>query len=247
MKTTKLWHGLALLPIIGMLWLVIASEPPAPNRMAEFTTSLVGRTPGQRHNSEWAAKKIDGAVIKPGASFSFNHRVGPWGRREGVVRAPVSYGGILVPSWGGGVCQTSTTLYCAALIAGMEIKERHSHEIAPSYIPAGMDAAVAQELADLRFKNPYPFPVTVECFIEKDLLTCRIITLEPLPAGYTPCRLKREPVSMQPAPEARGLKPQHGRPGIRVRLWRLKVENGTQARELCHETEYAPLARSSGL
>jgi vancomycin resistance protein VanW len=247
MKSVKLWHGLAILPFIGMLWLLIASKPPAANLMAEFTTSLTGRTPGQRHNSEWAANKIDGTVIKPGQTFSFNRRVGPWGRREGVVRAPVSFGGILVPSWGGGVCQTSTTLYCAALLAGLEIVERHSHEIAPSYIPAGMDAAVAQELADLRFKNPYPFPVTMECFIEKELLTCRIITLESLPAGYKPCRLERELVSVQPAPQARGLKPQRGRPGMRVRLWRLQEDNGKQVRELCHETEYAPLARSSGL
>lgn len=247
MKTLKLRHGWVLLPFLAMLWLLIGSEPPAANRMAEFTTSLTGRTPGQRHNSEWAANKINGAVIQPGQVFSFNQRVGPWGRREGVVRAPVSYGGILVPSWGGGVCQTSTTLYCAALIAGMDIVERHPHEIAPSYIPAGMDAAVAQDLADLRFKNPFPFPVLIQCFLEKDLLTCRIVTLESLPADYAPCRLEREPVSVQPAPQARGLKPQQGRPGMRVRLWRLKSEKGGQVRELCHETEYAPLAKSSGL
>lgn len=247
MKPLKLRHGWVLLPFIAMLWLLIGSEPPAAKRMAEYTTPLAGRTPGQRHNSEWAANKINGAIIQPGQVFSFNQRVGPWGRREGVVRAPVSYGGILVPSWGGGVCQTSTTLYCAALIAGMEIIERHPHEIAPSYIPAGMDAAVAQELADLRFKNPFPFPVRIQCFIENDLLTCRIVTHENLPTDYTPCRLEREPVSVQPAPQARGLKPQQGRPGMRVRLWRLKTEKGEQVRELCHETEYAPLAKSSGL
>src|SRR5207302_1442552 len=79
------------------------------------------RTKAQKRNAILALKKLDGAVIAPGETFSFNTRVGTWSRDQGYRRAPVSYNGTLIASWGGGVCQTSTTLYNAALLAGMKI------------------------------------------------------------------------------------------------------------------------------
>jgi vancomycin resistance protein YoaR len=133
--------------------------------LVEFATSLEGRTQGQRHNATLAAKRLHGAILAPDATWSFNQTVGQWVRSEGYVRAPVSYGGVLVPAWGGGVCQTSTTLYNAALLAGLEVVERHPHTIAPSYIAPGRDAAVAHGIADLKLRNPYPFPCRIECFV----------------------------------------------------------------------------------
>ena len=215
-----------------------------PRQLAEFRTSLAGRTRAQRHNARWAVHRLHGAAIGAGADFSFNRQVGPWTRDEGVLRAPVSYGGILVPSWGGGVCQVSTTFYCAALLAGLIIHERHPHEVAPAYIPAGMDAAVAFNLADLRIQNPLPVALRVECAVAGDQLICRLIPQ----AVFVPAqrhRLSRELVASQSPPLIDGSRPQPGRAGVRVRLWRISDGEGPRERQLCHETEYAPLPRSA--
>jgi hypothetical protein len=93
-----------------------------------------------------AAAALNGAVIAPGRELSFNHVVASWTPDRGFVLAPVSYDGQLVVDWGGGVCQTSTTLYNAALLAGMEITERHRHFWPPRYAPPGADAAVHFEI-----------------------------------------------------------------------------------------------------
>jgi vancomycin resistance protein VanW len=212
----------------------------------EFATSLEGRTPGQRHNATLAAKRIHGATLAPNAEWSFNQTIGQWVRSEGYVRAPVSYGGVLVPAWGGGVCQTSTTLYNAALLAGLEVLERHPHTIAPSYIAPGRDAAVAQSIADLKLRNPYPFPCRIECFVRGDKLVCRVsagASAEQVKPHARACTLETEVVSRAPAPVVAGFRKQPGRAGLRVRLWRVCTANGETHRELCHETQYAPLPR----
>jgi vancomycin resistance protein VanW len=213
--------------------------------LVEFATSLEGRTPGQRHNATLAAKRVHGATLAPNATWSFNQTIGQWVRSEGYVRAPVSYGGVLVPAWGGGVCQTSTTLYNAALLAGLEVLERHPHTIAPSYIAPGRDAAVAQGIADLKLRNPYPFPCRIECFVRGDKLVCRICvgaSAEQVKPHARACTLETEVVSRAPAPAVAGFRKQPGRAGLRVRLWRVCTANGETHRELCHETQYAAVA-----
>lgn len=224
--------------ILGLFWFW-GCHSPSPVVLATFRTSLSGRTEGQHHNALKAARAIDGALIPPNSSFSFNQRVGSWTRERGFVRAPVSLGGVLVPSWGGGVCQTSTTLYNVSLLAGLEVTERHPHTIAPSYVPTGMDAAVAQGVADLKLYNPFPFTVRLRCFVKGNHLVCQIIGL------CTPKQAKeRKRVSYQLRREVIAVtkKPNHpsaSRPSVRVRLWRLTIHDGKIVlRELCHESEY---------
>lgn len=232
-------------------WLCVAGcqrdeTPRTSTLLVEFVTSLEGRTPGQRHNTLLAAKRVDGAILPPKTTWSFNQTVGPWVRSEGYVRAPVSYGGILVPAWGGGVCQTATTLYNAALLAGLEIVERHPHALAPSYIGVGRDAAVAQGIADLKLRNPYPFPCRVEFKEIGARLVCRIYAQAPahtVRRTVPRCTVMPEIVDSAPAPIAVGFRTQPGRAGVRVRLWRTCALNGESWRECCHETQYAPLPR----
>ncbi|RYF99579.1 MAG: hypothetical protein EON94_11070, partial [Caulobacteraceae bacterium] len=145
-----------------------------------FSTTLKGRTTAQRHNARLALSRLVGAEIPAGATFSFNGHVGTFSRDQGYRKAPVSYNGQLIDDWGGGVCQTSTTLYNAALLAGMKIEERHRHRFAPSYVPPGRDAAVAFSNIDLRFTNPHPYPVRVEGRIEGERLSINLIGAEPL-------------------------------------------------------------------
>lgn len=220
------------------------ATPHASTLLVEFATSLEGRTPGQRHNAWLSAKRINGIILQPNAPWSFNQAVGPWVPSEGYVRAPVSYGGILVPAWGGGVCQTATTLYNAALLAGLEIVERHPHTLAPSYIGVGRDAAVAQGIADLKLRNPYPFPCRVVFKVTESRLVCTIYALAPAETvrrTVPRCTLTPEIIAATPAPMAKGFRAQSGRASVRVRLWRIATLNGVTWRELCHETQYAPL------
>lgn len=143
---------------------------PKERCIASFSTTVENRSRNQRHNALLSAQRLDGVVIQPGETFSFNKRIGSFSKDGGYRKAPVSFNGQLINSFGGGVCQTSTTTYNAALLAGFEIVERNRHRFVPNYVTPGMDAAVAYYTIDLKLKNPYSFPVKVKARIEKDLL-----------------------------------------------------------------------------
>lgn len=222
MTLRLLWTAIFVLSIT----VLSGCQRPRPIVLSTFRTSLEGRTEGQRYNAMKAIRAINGAVIPPGGTFSFNSRVGSWTRERGFVRAPVSLGGILVPSWGGGVCQVSTTLYVAALLAGMEILERHNHAVAPSYVPTGMDAAVAYGVADLKLRNPFQFPVQIRCEVKGNQIVCQIVGVmtpkQEQERNRVQFQLKREIISPS-----------------QVRLWRLHYRDGKLVRrELCNESNY---------
>ena len=122
-----------------------------------YTTSFY---PGDRgDNIGLAADKLEGALIKPGASLSFNTLVGKRTREAGYKNAGVIVNGEPAIDVGGGVCQVSSTLYNAILLAGLTPVERTGHFIPSSYVPAGRDATVADDLIDFVFRNPLPHPV----------------------------------------------------------------------------------------
>lgn len=179
MKAT--WIGGIVAVSCGVAALVPALTWPEDKVVASFATSLQGRTPGQRHNALLALKRLNGAVVKPGETFSFNHRVGTFSRDQGYRRAPVSYDGQLIDDWGGGVCQSSTTLYNAALLAGMTIVERNHHRFAPGYVGPGRDAAVAFSSVDLKFANPFSFPVHLATRVDGDCLLVEVKADHALP------------------------------------------------------------------
>jgi len=182
MKLRLLGPAIGLL-IAAALGIWAASRPSGERQIACYVTSLQGRTPSQVHNLKLAAQRINGMILQPGQVFSFVKQVGPWTADMGYVRAPVSYDGELVRDWGGGVCQTSTTLYNAGLLAGLEVVERHHHHWPTRYAPLGRDAAVAYSSIDLKFRNTLPAPVRIVSRIEGDKLSCKLLSLHK--PGYT--------------------------------------------------------------
>ena len=160
----------ALLLAGGAFVASLATAPPSQQKLAAFSTSLKGRSTGQRRNALLAARSIDGRLIAPHAVFSFNQTVRSWSVDQGYVKALVSYDGELIRAYGGGVCQTSTTLYNAALLAGFPVLERHPHVFVPHYIAPGRDAAVAFPGIDLRFRNPNAYPVRIHALVRGDRL-----------------------------------------------------------------------------
>src|SRR5690606_31917737 len=103
-----------------------------------------------------------------GGRFSFNEVVGPRSAARGYRPAPVIVAGELVDDFGGGVCQVSTTVYNAALLAGLEVPVRTPHSIPVSYVPRGRDAAVVYGAVDLAFTNPFPVPLVIQTEVARD-------------------------------------------------------------------------------
>jgi len=116
-------------------------------KISAFSTSG-GGSAGRTDNLYVSAKYMNGYILAPGEVFSFNGATGPRTFARGYSMAPV-VGGMGI---GGGVCQTATTIYNAARLAGMEIVERHPHSIKVGYVAPGRDATVTNYV-DMKFRN----------------------------------------------------------------------------------------------
>jgi len=132
-------------------------------------------------NIELAVHRIQGYTLKPGKIFSFNRVVGSRSVRRGFRPAPVLFQDKKSIQVGGGICQVSSTLYNAALLADMEILERSRHSSPVSYLPLGLDATVAYGYKDFKFRNRHNFPVVIDASLSEDILTVSILGEERLP------------------------------------------------------------------
>jgi vancomycin resistance protein YoaR len=122
-------------------------------RISTFTTDMGTSSSNRIHNVQLMADYIDGTVIAPGHTFSFNDRVGPRTVERGFLEGQMIVGSLLLPSIGGGVCQTATTLFNNAFELGLPILERHNHSFYLSHYPMGRDATVSWGGPDFVFKN----------------------------------------------------------------------------------------------
>lgn len=121
--------------------------------VSEYSTTFDPKQVDRSYNVHVAASALNGLLIKPGETISFNEIVGPRSSEAGYRKAPVIINNELVPDLGGGVCQVSTTLYNSLLLADFEIVERVNHSIPVSYAPVGRDATVAYGWIDFKFRN----------------------------------------------------------------------------------------------
>ena len=137
-----------------------------------YATSLDNRSPEQRGNAGRAAMDLDGVIIAPGGMFSFNDHVGARDTQKGYLPAPmINDRGGLVDIPGGGICQLATTIYNAALEAGLEIVERHPHSRSVGYVSPGRDATILTWRKDLKLRNPHPFPLLLKLDVGGGRLT----------------------------------------------------------------------------
>lgn len=129
--------------------------------LAKYTTIYDAGVYNRAHNVALAAKTINGTILLPGETFSYNGKLGNTNAAKGYKEATAYVGGKVVPSYGGGICQVSSTLYNAVLYANLEIVERYNHSYAVSYVPAGRDATVAYGGKDFKFKNTRSYPIKI--------------------------------------------------------------------------------------
>ncbi len=144
------------------------------HEISSFTTTFERSVPQRKENIKLSASKIDGTVINGGESFSFNKVVGERTKNNGYKESIVIENGVYTGGVGGGVCQTSTTLYNASIRAGLKIKEVHPHSLTPDYVEASFDAMVSSEGSDLVFENPYLYPIIISAMTNCDKLTIKI-------------------------------------------------------------------------
>jgi len=121
-------------------------------KRSEFLTYFDGENLNRAHNISLAARAINGKEVGAGEEFSFNAAVGERSEERGYREAKVISGGEYTLGVGGGVCQVSTTLYNAVLLAGLEATEVYAHTLPVSYVEPSFDAMVSRE-SDFRFKN----------------------------------------------------------------------------------------------
>lgn len=136
-------------------------------RLSCFTTYFSADNAPRAHNIALAAQKLNGCVLAAGEEFSFNERVGDRTEANGFLSAPIILEGDFVEGVGGGVCQASTTVYNAALLAGMQITEQHPHSLRVGYVEPSFDAMVSGKFCDLRFRNGSGKNVYILCKAEK--------------------------------------------------------------------------------
>mgnify|MGYP000316658817 FL=1 len=142
--------------------------------LGEAKTHVSGSA-GRIGNVKLSASSINGIVLNSGETFSYNQSVGQRTEARGYKPAPAYVKGETVDEVGGGICQTSSTLYLACLLGNLEITERYAHRYVPAYISWGMDATVSWGGPDYKFTNNTLYPVKIVTKYEKGYLTVQIL------------------------------------------------------------------------
>lgn len=138
--------------------------------LGSYTTNYSTSSAARCTNISVAAGKINGTVLYPGEEFSVGQTIGPLTAAGGYELAGAYENGQTVQSYGGGVCQVSTTLYNAVLKAELEVTQRSNHSMIVTYVKPSMDAAIAGDYKDLKFVNNLEAPIYIEGYtVGKDL------------------------------------------------------------------------------
>ena len=143
-------------------------------QISTFVTYVSDSTGGRKSNVKKALDCFNGFVVEPNKTVSFNKVTGPHTLDNGYKIATIIYNGRYVDGVGGGICQASTTLYNALLLADAEILEVHKHTLPVKYVPLAMDAMVSDYVADLKFKNVSDEPLYIQTVCDSESVRVNI-------------------------------------------------------------------------
>ncbi|MCR5615715.1 MAG: VanW family protein [Saccharofermentans sp.] len=139
--------------------------------VSSFSTETTNNS-NRNSNIALACEKINGTKLEPGEEFSFNGVVGQRTTANGFKEATVIQGGQYEQGLGGGICQVSSTLYNAVVMANLEVTERNAHAWPSSYVPEGLDATVDYGVLDFKFKNNTDYQIFVLAWWDPADSTC---------------------------------------------------------------------------
>ncbi len=200
------------------------------DELGSYETELSG-TETRIGNIRLAAQALDGCLLLPGEEFSFNGRIGQRTEEAGYGSALSYVDGEVVSEVGGGICQVSSTLYCASLLADLEVSFRTNHRYYQSYVPPGLDATVSWGWPDFNFVNSTEYPLRIEASCADGSLKValrgtqtgeghtelRWEVLETVAAGI----VYREDPALAPGQSTVA---DWGREGMTVQTWRVKYD-----------------------
>lgn len=122
--------------------------------ISSYTTNIYDKDENRMYNIKLACQRLDGHIVASGDEFSFNNKMGEMGKADGYKKAiGFDSNGNKIKMYGGGICQISSTLYNAVLIANLQVTERHAHSRRVYYVPKDKDATVYYGGPDFKFKN----------------------------------------------------------------------------------------------
>lgn len=213
--------------------------------IATYTTRFPGYQADRNANIRLAAQALDGKVLMPGEKLSYNQAVGTRTGAKGYRMAPVIIQGEKKLGIGGGICQVSSTLFNAALLADMKIVQRHNHSIPIGYVPLGRDATATDGGLDLVIQNNFDTPIAISTEVQRSALVTRILGA---PVAGKRVELKAERLGSVGATRKTVRDPnlpagvqkvvKSGSSGARARLWRLVYEDGALVRREVVATSY---------
>jgi vancomycin resistance protein YoaR len=216
--------------------------------LSSYETSFLGKAGPRAVNIGVAARFLNGAVILPGETLSFNSRVGRRLHGRGFVDAPVIGNDDLDEDVGGGVCQVATTLHAAAILGDLRVIERRSHSRPSGYAPIGLDATVMDGKVDLRLQNPYPEALLVHAFTPRPFVI-RVELLGSLPkvvVQHSASAITHEPFGRRvwhkpETPPGSFVQKQKGSPGMEVVSVVIARQGGREVSRRRYTSKYYPV------
>jgi vancomycin resistance protein YoaR len=214
--------------------------------LSSFTTSFNAGKANRAHNIRLGVGIVNATVVLPGEDFSLNETLGPRATSRGFAEAPTFVGGETVDTPGGGVCQIATTVYNAALLAGLDVTQRNHHFRPIPYCPAGRDAAISYGGSDLKFRNNLTHAILLLAGVDGEDLHVSIVGssadkasvqitrsgIESIPAG-------RKEVQDPTLPPGAKVVDQPARDGVKVTVTRTITRPGkAPVQETLHSDVY---------
>lgn len=216
--------------------------------LGTFTTSYSGSTSGRCMNVENGARLINGTVLYPGDTLSVYDKVSPFTYDNGYRLAGSYENGQTVQTYGGGICQVSTTLYNAVLRAELEVTERQNHSMTVHYVELSEDAAIAGTEKDLKFKNNLENPVYIEGKTDGSNITFTIYgkeyrnknrTIEFVSEKTSTRAPSEKTIKDNTLEEGKTVVESQGTTGYTAKLWKVIYKNGKEKkREQVNSSSY---------
>ena len=216
-------------------------------QISTFTTDMGESSANRIWNVHLLGDYMDGEIIRPGETFSYNERVGPRTAERGFREGQMIFGGVLIPSIGGGVCQTATTVFNAAFEAGLPVKTRYNHSFYISHYPVGRDATVSWGGPDLVFTNDLKNAILVKTSYTDSTFTVtfygtkqgrKVVASTSAQTNFTQPQLQYAVDPSAPPNSVRTAA--GGGPGFDVNVHRTVYQRGKVLREDDFFTRYVP-------
>ena len=220
-----------------------------PDMLATYSTTYASSNYNRSTNIALATKSVNGCVLMPGETFSYNTTVGQRTAARGYKEAGVYVNGEVSTDYGGGICQVSSTLYNAVLLCNLEIVARTNHTFEPSYVPAGQDATVSWTSPDFQFKNNRNYPIRISAVAGNGRVSFNIyglksdddyqVKIESSKVGTVPFSTEYRNDASIPAGSTKVI--QAGSNGCKTQTYKVLYKDGVEvSRTLINSDTYKP-------